>query len=437
MGYAQRLRVLQGKDESQDDALTFLSSRAVTLGDATAANALVTKVVTSSTVPLDVTDDALTDGTQKAKIMGVVNAASSTLAGEGEQAQVSISSIGSVFVETPQYKPLTVYCKVEDGDLEYSGVLKGNSDGVYTLPAVRKDTPVALTTENSKTALITDNEGRLYTSVMFTDETGGTYGIKQINNKPRVSSMPYLYDIAEGNVAGHTEFEQFGLNPDVDIASEDIWSAGGAYVFPASAQGLEIVSSSANDDGDPVGTGVRVVTIYYLTSDFTAKTEDVTLNGTGVVNTSGTDFYRINSLRAKTCGALGAAAGVITLRQRTPATAVYSQIEVGNTRSRNSVYTVPKATTLYITSMSGGCGFAGTAANPSNSALITLRGKYDHLAGVARDFFLPHAELQVSGGVFRPFEIPIRFPAGTDIKCSATSAANNAQVSVGLRGWLE
>jgi hypothetical protein len=159
-----------------------------------------------------------------------------------------------------------------------------------------------------------------------------------------------------------------------------------------------------------------------------------------VVNTVGTDFFRINSLRVKTVGALGAAAGVITLRQRNPLTAVYSQIEVGNTRSRNSIYTVPKALTLYITSMTAGCGFASTTANPSNSALITLRAKYDHLAAVARDFFLPHAEIQVGSGggsVYRPFEIPIRFPSGTDIKCSATSTANNAQVSVGLRGWLE
>jgi hypothetical protein len=90
--------------------------------------------------------------------------------------------------------------------------------------------------------------------------------------------------------------------------------------------------------------------------------------------------------------------------------------------------------------MTAGCGFAGTAANPSNSALITLRAKYDHLEATVKDFFLPHAEIQVGGGgggVYRPFEIPIRFPAGIDIKCSATSMANNAQVSVGLRGWLE
>jgi hypothetical protein len=306
-------------------------------------------------------------------------------------------------------------------------------DGGSSLPLPTGAATSALQT--SSNALLAGTGG-----LKFVDEAGALYGVKHVNNKPRVSSMPYLYDIAEGNVPGHNEFEQFGFNGDIDTATEDIWSVGGVYVFPASAQGLEIVSTSADDDGDPVGTGVRVVTIHYLTSDFTSKTEDVTLNGVGVVNTVGTDFFRINSLRAKTCGTLGVAAGVITLRQRTPLTAVYSQIETGNTRSRNSVYTVPKALTLYITSITGGCGFAGTAANPSNSALITLRAKYDHLAAGARDFFLPHAEIQVGGGgggMYRPFEIPIKFPAGTDIKCSAVAVANNTQVSVGLRGWIE
>lgn len=71
--------------------------------------------------------------------------------------------------------------------------------------------------------------------------------------------------------------------------------------------------------------------------------------------------------------------------------------------------------------------------------IVTLRAKYDHLAAAARDFFLPHAELQVGSGggsVYRPFEVPLKLPAGTDIKCSATSLANNAQVSVGLGGWI-
>jgi hypothetical protein len=45
---------------------------------------------------------------------------------------------------------------------------------------------------------------------MFVNELGVPYGVKHINNKPRVSSMPYLYDIAEGNVTDHVPFAKLG-----------------------------------------------------------------------------------------------------------------------------------------------------------------------------------------------------------------------------------
>lgn len=259
-------------------------------------------------------------------------------------------------------------------------------------------------------------------------------GLATIASKLRVSAMPYLFDIAEGNVVGHSEFERFAINADIDITSEDIWPTGGAYTFPAAEAGLEILSSSTDDDGDPAGTGVRTVTLYYLDDAFAEKTEVITLDGTTVVPTVATDIYRVQSLRVLTVGSVGAAVGTITLRHLTN-TPIYTTIEAGQTRSRNSVYTVPAGKTLYITSI-----FAGCTSTAANGATVTLRATYDHIAGAARTFFMPHAEIMVGsngGGIYRPFELPIKFPAGTDLKCSATSLANNASISVGLRGWLE
>lgn len=69
------------------------------------------------------------------------------------------------------------------------------------------------------------------------DENGSAYGIKQVDGKPRVSNMSYLYDIAEGNVSGHTPWSKIGFNPAVTTSEEDIWSFGGSYVFPTSAAG--------------------------------------------------------------------------------------------------------------------------------------------------------------------------------------------------------
>lgn len=83
-------------------------------------------------------------------------------------------------------------------------------------------------------------------SVNFKDELGAPYGIKHVNNKPRVSSMPYLYDIAEGNVTGHTSWSKIGFNGALVADTEaDLWSATGAYVFPANAMQMQIKSSYA------------------------------------------------------------------------------------------------------------------------------------------------------------------------------------------------
>jgi len=85
------------------------------------------------------------------------------------------------------------------------------------------------------------------------DESGVAYGVKHVQNKPRVSSMPYLYDIAEGNVSGHTAWSKVGFNPAITTNMEDVWSYGGTYVFPTATTIMEVLSSSAVADED-IGT---------------------------------------------------------------------------------------------------------------------------------------------------------------------------------------
>lgn len=87
--------------------------------------------------------------------------------------------------------------------------------------------------------------------------------LPMINYKLRVSSMPYLYDIAEGNVSGHTRWTKLGYTGSLVANTEsDLWSAGGVINWPATAQQMEVVSGSVNDDstvlaGDAVGNTVQ------------------------------------------------------------------------------------------------------------------------------------------------------------------------------------
>lgn len=98
-----------------------------------------------------------------------------------------------------------------------------------------------------------------FSYVGLKDENGLAYGIKHINNKPRVSSMPYLYDIAEGNVPNHVRFSKIGYAPSFSVGvNTDIWSYCGTqpvYLFPTAAMGMEVVSSNAADTGTVIHSG--------------------------------------------------------------------------------------------------------------------------------------------------------------------------------------
>lgn len=327
--------------------------------------------------------------------------------------------------ETNDYIP-TLY--VDNGDGTYSMSTRLNSG--------QEEGEISRVTLGGELVRVTlDDE---HPSIRFLDEAGVAYGIKHINNKPRVSSMPYLYDIAEQNLPGHDEFEMFGFNADIDISAEDVWGVGGTYVFPAAPQQMELVSTSVEDDPDKgssvAGLGIHEVTIHYLDNTYTEQTESIVLDGTSAVATVATNILRVNKLKAKVTGANGFGVGTISIRHLSD-TPIYATIDPGNTRSRNSIYTVPLGKTIYVTSMAAGCGAAS-----ATTTTVTLHAKYDHDAKALRLFFLPHAEVIVgsgTGGFYRPFEIPLRFPATTDIKCRATTTANNTIVTVGIRGWIE
>ena len=272
----------------------------------------------------------------------------------------------------------------------------------------------------------------------FVDENGTPYGVKHISNKPRVSSMPYLYDVAEGNVADHIGWSKIGYNGKVDIGTEDMIAQGGTYVFPASAIQMDIVSSSAEDD--PVkadtnpGTGIHTVTLYYLDGSGAEKSVDITLNGTAPVATSVSDIYRVNNMRAKVCGTGGSAAGTITLSEHGGTTYKYGYIAAGQTRMRQCVYTVPAGKTLYITSISFSIG--GAAA--TKTAVFTTVAKYDNKASVARDFFIPYNEVVLEDAAYhRELEVPTKLPAGTDLKVKVQSFTADSICQCSLRGWLE
>ena len=114
-------------------------------------------------------------------------------------------------------------------------------------------------------------------AVKLIDEAGAAYGVKHVSNKIRVSAMPYTYDIAEGNISDHDPVGLIGYSPTMTTAQSDIWSAAGAYVWPAAAQQMELHSSENSQDIATViksgtSTGGSTTTLIDTGKDFTAAT---------------------------------------------------------------------------------------------------------------------------------------------------------------------
>jgi hypothetical protein len=260
----------------------------------------------------------------------------------------------------------------------------------------------------------------------------------------RVQSVPYTYDISEGNVGGHSSWSKIGFNAAIGATELDMmpWASAAAgygwkYPWPTEALTMTLVSSSVEDDpvvavtGAP-GTGAYTVTVYYLTTGFVEKSITVTLNGQAAVAVA-SDIYRVQNMRVLTCGTSGAAVGNLRLATATPLT--YGYISATKTRQRQCVWTVPIGKTLYITSIAFSC--AQQAA--SKYVRFTTRANYDEKSNTVlpRGLFMPYNEIALNNtGYNRELSPPTRLPATTDLTISAI--ADSAAIGTcTLRGWLE
>lgn len=257
---------------------------------------------------------------------------------------------------------------------------------------------------------------------------------KMINGKQRVSSMPYLYDIAEGNVTDHTSFAKLGYNADVGATEEDIWTQGGTYPWIASPGiALEVVSDSGNDT--LAGTGVQKVRVSYLDGDYSAQSQVLDMAGATPVPLTDTTVLRVNSIRATQVGTGGVAAGNITCRLVGGAATVYRAIVAGFTRGRGATYTVPLGKTLYLTSIAVSSGYT----TAGKIVRWIARAQVDDTDPTTKiNFFQPFFEIMTQdNNFFREFEIPIKIPATADLRVSAISNGAGSFCSCALRGWLE
>lgn len=234
------------------------------------------------------------------------------------------------------------------------------------------------------------------------------------------SGRPFGFGISASGEPGYATVVKFGRNADVDAASaEDVWATGGTRTYLAAAETMDVVSDSANDDGDPVGTGARTFRVEGLDGSGASVTEDVTLNGVTTVTTSQT-YSIVFRAFVLTAGTVGSNDGTITITPTTTSAATQATIAPGDGQTLVGHYTIPAGKTGYLVSASGGLEASGSGVG-GNLQLFKreLNGAWriQWESGGRSDGGFPF-------GV--DFYTPLSFPAQTDLRWVADVDSNNS-----------
>lgn len=242
----------------------------------------------------------------------------------------------------------------------------------------------------------------------------------QLNNALQelivATQIPFYERVAQGLVPGYSSFSVFGYNPDLDQTQESVWPDGSTVPHPTSASQLTVVSTSTDDDGDPVGIGARTVFIEGLDGDYAVVSETLTLNGTTGVTTTHSYLY-INQFYVATVGTHGSNVGEITAKQ---STTLYDLIAAGNNQRTTGHYCVPAGYSAFLN--------VGTftAGQVSGSTSVTGYLKSHGPDGIERVVAVTTLN---NGSAQFDFINPVRIPEKTCIGATAIGSANNNSVS--------
>ncbi len=259
--------------------------------------------------------------------------------------------------------------------------------------------------------------------------------ISKINDAQivRVANETF-FDISRSLYADKQSIHKFGVIDDLSTTERDVWYYGGTgvgninYPWPTTSETLDVVSSSANDDGTPTtSTGAQKIKIEGLDDNWDEISEEVTLNGTATVTTS-SSFRRVYRAYVTECGTYtGANEGNITI-DNTTSTQVLAYIAAGTGQTQLSMYTVPAGYTAYLRHLHAQ---VTVAANKEADVRLWRRLNADD---ITQPYTGAKRLVHQWQGLAQPAELDFysmpSFPEKTDIWASAIASGAGSEVDV-------
>lgn len=225
----------------------------------------------------------------------------------------------------------------------------------------------------------------------------------------------FYLEVQKGNITGHSAVDKFGHNPVVASQDyEDIWDAGGIYVFPTVARLVDIAST--DDDDDFTGTGAKQVEIFGLDASWAPQSEILNLTGTTITTTSNT-YLRLFRMKIKgdqnLIGDLSATSQVDDY--------LLAQVRGADQDNQTlmAIYTIPAGKTGYLVSF-----------------FYTLKtGKATALDLQVREFggvFQNKRKLVTDEAYLPPIKVSLTIPEKSDVKIRAKASTGSHEVSGGF-----
>lgn len=153
----------------------------------------------------------------------------------------------------------------------------------------------------------------------------------------------HLYTYANlGLMPGMQVVNEFGRNPDIDIASvpETLWGGSGPYLWQSSAVSLEAISTSSSDTGFGEDAGMKSILIEGLDENWNRQSVEVVINGLSAV-TVPLLWRRVQKVSGRTStAAVLTNVGTISV-QVASAGDILAQILPGAGESSLGLFTVP------------------------------------------------------------------------------------------------
>jgi hypothetical protein len=234
----------------------------------------------------------------------------------------------------------------------------------------------------------------------------------------------YKLDIVNNINPDYIVGQEYGRNPDIDITTtyEDLWNGGGVYpgTNVTTAEIVQIFSSVSSDNA--TGTGARTIELIGLNSSYDEITENITMNGVNIVNST-KSYIRLQHAKVLTSGSAETNKGDITVRQSITTANIFCKMPTGYGHTMVMVYTVPRGYNLCLNSYT----MSLSSKNSGNVQVRLLAKPYNQTW-----YVLAENGLYTSGNSFiqREFEYCRNsFTEKTDIKMDAISDSVNQAIS--------